>query len=157
PCGLPPRRHQRGARSEDPRRERPPDPSCDNHARRRAEGRRRHRRRRKMSILVGKDTKLIVQGITGSAGSFHTQQMIEYDTSIVAGGTRGRGGESFEHAASVGTIRVPVFDTVAQAVEATDANATVIFVPPPGAADAILEAFDAGVALVVCITEGVPV
>jgi succinyl-CoA synthetase alpha subunit len=103
-----------------------------------------------MSILVGKDTRLLVQGITGSAGAFHAKQMIEYGTRVVAGVTPGRGGERFEGA-------VPVFDTVAQAVKASGANATVIFVPPPGAADAILEAFDAGLELVVCITEGVPV
>jgi succinyl-CoA synthetase alpha subunit len=103
-----------------------------------------------MSVLVGKDTRLLVQGITGSAGGFHAKQMIEYGTQVVAGVTPGRGGETFES-------RVPVFDTVAQAVKATGANASCIFVPPPGAADAILEAFDAGLALVVCITEGIPV
>jgi succinyl-CoA synthetase alpha subunit len=103
-----------------------------------------------MSVLVGKDTRLLVQGITGSAGGFHARQMIEYGTRVVAGVTPGRGGEKFE-----GTV--PVFDTVADAVKGTGANATVIFVPPPGAADAILEAFDAGLELVVCITEGVPV
>jgi succinyl-CoA synthetase alpha subunit len=103
-----------------------------------------------MSVLVGKDTKLIVQGMTGSAGGFHSKQMLEYGTQVVAGVTPGRGGEMFEG-------RVPVFDTVAQAVAATGANATCIFVPPPGAADAILEGFDAGLGLVVCITEGIPV
>jgi succinyl-CoA synthetase alpha subunit len=103
-----------------------------------------------MSVLVGKDTRLLVQGITGSAGGFHAKQMIEYGTQVVAGVTPGRGGETFEG-------KVPVYDTVAQAVKATGANATVIFVPPPGAADAILEAFDAGLALVTCITEGIPV
>jgi succinyl-CoA synthetase alpha subunit len=103
-----------------------------------------------MSVLVGKDTRLLVQGITGSAGGFHAKQMIDYGTRVVAGVTPGRGGEKFESA-------VPVFDTVASAVKATGANASVIFVPPPGAADAILEAFDTGLELVVCITEGVPV
>ncbi|MDF2693608.1 MAG: Succinyl-CoA ligase [ADP-forming] alpha chain [Labilithrix sp.] len=103
-----------------------------------------------MSILVGKDTKLIVQGITGGAGSFHAKQMIDYGTNVVGGVTPTRGGEKFEG-------KVPVFDTVDQAVKATGANASVIFVPPPGAADAILEAFDAGVELVICITEGIPV
>ena len=103
-----------------------------------------------MSVLVGKDTRLLVQGITGSAGGFHSKQMLEYGTQVVAGVTPGRGGEKFEG-------KVPVFDTVAQAVKATGANASCIFVPPPGAADAILEAFDAGIALVVCITEGIPV
>jgi succinyl-CoA synthetase alpha subunit len=105
-----------------------------------------------MSILVGKDTRLLVQGITGSAGAFHAKQMIDYGTQVVAGVTPGRGGETFD-----GGKGVPVFDTVASAVKATGANTSVIFVPPPGAADAILEAFDAGIALVVCITEGVPV
>ena len=103
-----------------------------------------------MSILVGKETRLIVQGITGSAGSFHAKQMIEYGTQVVGGVTPGRGGEMFEG-------KAPVFDTVAKAVRETGANATVIFVPPPGAADSILEAFDAGIELVVCITEGIPV
>ena len=103
-----------------------------------------------MSVLVGKDTRLLVQGITGSAGGFHSKQMLEYGTQVVGGVTPGRGGEKFEG-------KVPVFDTVAAAVKATGANASCIFVPPPGAADAILEAFDAGVALVVCITEGIPV
>jgi succinyl-CoA synthetase alpha subunit len=103
-----------------------------------------------MSVLVGKDTKLVVQGMTGSAGAFHSKQMLDYGTQVVAGVTPGRGGEKFEG-------RVPVFDTVAQAVAATGANATCIFVPPPGAADAILEGFDAGLALVICITEGIPV
>src|ERR1700722_9368222 len=103
-----------------------------------------------MSVLVGKDTRLVVQGMTGSAGGFHSKQMLEYGTQVVAGVTPGRGGEKFEG-------KVPVFDTVAEAVKATGANATCIFVPPPGAADAILEAFDAGLELVVCITEGIPV
>ena len=103
-----------------------------------------------MSVLVDKNTKLLVQGITGSAGSFHAKQCMEYGTQVVAGVTPGRGGEKFEG-------KVPVFDTVKQAVKATGANASVIFVPPPGAADAILEAFDAEIPLVVCITEGIPV
>jgi succinyl-CoA synthetase alpha subunit len=103
-----------------------------------------------MSVLVGKDTRLLVQGITGSAGGFHAKQMLEYGTQVVAGVTPGRGGEKVDG-------KVPVFDTVAQAVKVTGANASCIFVPPPGAADAILEAFDAGLALVVCITEGIPV
>ena len=102
-----------------------------------------------MSVLVGKNTKLLVQGITGSAGSFHAKMCMEYGTQVVGGVTPGRGGETFEG-------KVPVFDTVKQAVAKTGANATVIFVPPPGAADAILEAFDAGVELVICITEGIP-
>lgn len=102
-----------------------------------------------MSILVGKNTKLLVQGITGSAGGFHAKQCMAYGTQVVAGVTPGRGGEMFEGS-------VPVFNTVKEAVKATGANASVIFVPPPGAADAILEGFDAGLELVVCITEGIP-
>ena len=103
-----------------------------------------------MSILVNKDTRVVCQGITGSAGSFHSRQMLAYGTSLVAGVTPGKGGTRFED-------KVPVFDTLAQAVRETRANATVIFVPPPFAADAILEAVDAGVPLAVCITEGIPI
>jgi succinyl-CoA synthetase alpha subunit len=101
-----------------------------------------------MSVLVGKDTKLIVQGITGSAGTFHAKQMREYGTNVVGGVTPGKGGVVHEGFA--------VFDTVADAVKKTGANATVIYVPPPGAADAILEAAQAGIAVIVCITEGIP-
>ena len=101
-----------------------------------------------MAVLVGKQTKLIVQGITGSAGTFHAKQMREYGTNVVGGVTPGKGGTTHEG--------FPVFDTVADAVEKTGANATVIYVPPPGAADAILEAADAGIPVVVCITEGIP-
>ncbi len=103
-----------------------------------------------MSILVNKSTRIVVQGITGSAGSFHAKQCMEYGSQIVAGSTPGRGGTMFEG-------KVPVFNTLSHAVRETNANTSMIFVPPPGAADAILEAFDAGVALVVCITEGIPV
>ncbi|MDQ2669001.1 MAG: succinate--CoA ligase subunit alpha [Gemmatimonadota bacterium] len=103
-----------------------------------------------MSIFIGKDTKLVVQGITGRDGSFHTKQMLEYGTRVVAGVTPGKGGQTFES-------RVPVFDTVAEAVAQTGANTSVIYVPPAGAAGAIYEAADAGIALIVCITEGVPV
>lgn len=102
-----------------------------------------------MSILVDKDTRLIVQGITGSEGTFHTKQMIEYGTNIVGGVTPGKGGQTHEG--------VPVFNTVAEAVEQTGANASVIYVPPAFAADAIMEATAAGLPLVVCITEGIPV
>ena len=101
-----------------------------------------------MSILVGKQTKVLVQGLTGSAGTFHAKQMREYGTQIVGGVTPGKGGQVHEGFA--------VFDTVADAVAKTGANATVIYVPPPGAADAILEAAAAGIDLVVCITEGIP-
>jgi succinyl-CoA synthetase alpha subunit len=103
-----------------------------------------------MSVLVGKDTRLLIQGITGSAGGFHAKQMIDYGTKVVAGVTPGRGGQKFED-------KVPVFDTVAEAVKQTSANAAVIYVPPPFAADAILEAATAGIPLVVAITEGIPV
>jgi succinyl-CoA synthetase alpha subunit len=103
-----------------------------------------------MSILVNRSSRVLVQGITGGAGSFHTRQCIEYGTQVVAGVTPGRGGEKFDG-------QVPVFDTVAEAVEKTGADVSLIFVPPPGAADAILEAADAGCPLVICITEGIPV
>ena len=103
-----------------------------------------------MSIFVDGSTRVVVQGITGSAGRFHAEQMLEYGTQLVAGVTPGRGGTRFAE-------RVPVFDTVGEAVQETRANASVIFVPPPFAADAILEAADAGVSLVVVITEGIPV
>jgi len=103
-----------------------------------------------VSIWIGKDTRLVVQGITGREGSFHARQMIEYGTNVVAGVTPGKGGQQFDGA-------VPVFHTVAEAVAATGANVSVIYVPPAMAAGAIQEASDAGIALVVCITEGVPV
>lgn len=103
-----------------------------------------------MSILVDKSTKLICQGITGSAGAFHTKGCLEYGTQVVGGVTPGKGGQKDENG-------LPIFNTVAQAVEQTGANATMIFVPPPFAADAILEAADAGIAMVVCITEHIPV
>src|SRR5690348_4714925 len=111
-----------------------------------------------MSVLVGKDTKVIFQGITGSAGSFHASQCIAYGTTVVAGQTPNRGGQVFEADGPGGAkVKVPVFDTVSDAVKQTGANTSCIFVPPLGAADAILEAFDAGIELVVCITEGIPV
>ena len=104
-----------------------------------------------MSILIDKDSKVVVQGITGSEGTFHSQQMIEYGTNIVAGVTPGKGGLDAVDG------KVPVFNSVEEAVEETNANVSIIFVPPPFAADAIIEASDANVELVVCITEGVPV
>lgn len=102
-----------------------------------------------MSILVNNDTRLIVQGITGREGGFHTEQMIEYGTNVVAGVTPGRGGQE--------VFGVPVFNTVKEAVRETEANASIIFVPAAFAADAILEAADSGVELVIAITEGIPV
>jgi succinyl-CoA synthetase alpha subunit len=103
-----------------------------------------------MSIFVDRNTRVIVQGITGSAGSFHAEQMLEYGTKVVAGVTPGRGGTRFHN-------RVPVFHTVEQAVRETGANASIIFVPPPFAADSIIEAADAGVEFICTITEGIPV
>ena len=102
-----------------------------------------------MSILVNKDTKVICQGITGSSGGFHTRNCIEYGTKIVGGVTPGKGGQTAEG--------VPVFDTCMEAVEQTGADATMIFVPPPFAADSILEAIDAGIKVICAITEGIPV
>src|SRR5271169_5405793 len=110
-----------------------------------------------MSILVGKSTRLLVQGITGGEGSFHTKQMLEYGTNVVAGVTPGKGGTAYAGNEKDKFKReVPVFDTVAEAIRKTSANASVIFVPAAFAADAILEAGSAGIGLIVCITEGVP-
>jgi succinyl-CoA synthetase alpha subunit len=103
-----------------------------------------------VSIFIDKSTRLLVQGITGRDGSFHTKQMIEYGSQVVGGVTPGKGGQKFEG-------KVPIFNTVAEAVKATGANTTVIYVPPMFAADAMMEAADAGVPYIVCITEGVPV
>ncbi|HOY44016.1 MAG TPA: succinate--CoA ligase subunit alpha [bacterium] len=103
-----------------------------------------------MSILVDKKTRVVVQGITGGEGSFHAAQMIEYGTQVVAGVTPGKGGQLFEK-------RVPIYDTLAEAVREQKADASIVFVPAPFAADAVMEAADAGVILVVCITEGIPV
>src|ERR671935_2707661 len=103
-----------------------------------------------MSVLVDKDTRLLVQGITGSAGAFHTRQCIDYGTNVVAGVTPGKGGQMFDG-------KIPVFDTVWEAKQQTGCNASMIFVPAAAAADSILEAADADLDLVVCITEGIPV
>ncbi|MBV9619022.1 MAG: succinate--CoA ligase subunit alpha [Verrucomicrobia bacterium] len=103
-----------------------------------------------MSILVGKDTRLVVQGITGSAGAFHTRQCAEYGTNVVAGVTPGKGGQKFDD-------KIPVFDTVWEAKQKTNCNVSMVFVPAAFAADSILEAVDADLDLVVCITEGIPV
>jgi succinyl-CoA synthetase alpha subunit len=103
-----------------------------------------------MSILVNKNTRLLVQGITGSSGAFHTRGCLDYGTHVVAGVTPGRGGQTFDS-------KIPIFDTVGEARKQTGCNATMIFVPAPFAADAILEAADAGIELIVCITEGIPV
>ncbi|KAA3617849.1 MAG: succinate--CoA ligase subunit alpha [Calditrichaeota bacterium] len=102
-----------------------------------------------MSVLLTENTKILVQGITGAEGSFHTQQMMEYNTNVVAGVTPGKGGQKFNET-------VPVFNTVKEAASETGANASVIFVPPPFAADAIMEAAEAGLGLIICITEGIP-
>lgn len=101
-----------------------------------------------MSILVDSDTRVVVQGFTGSEGSFHAEQMIEYGTNVVAGVTPGKGGQTH--------LDRPVYDTVAEAVENDDANTSIIFVPPPFAADAIQEAAEAGIEVIMCITEGIP-
>ena len=103
-----------------------------------------------MAVLVDKSTRLVVQGITGSAGGFHARQCIEYGTNVVAGVTPGKGGQRFDN-------KVPVFDTVEEARRETACNVSMIFVPAPAAADSILEAVDGGVELIVCITEGIPV
>lgn len=102
-----------------------------------------------MSIIVNKNSRIVVQGITGKEGTFHTNQMLEYGSNVVAGVTPGKGGQKFEE-------KIPIFNTVKEAVETTGANVSVLFVPPPFAPDAIYEAADAGVETVVCITEGIP-
>src|SRR5690606_32012064 len=108
---------------------------------------------KKMSILINSDTKIMVQGITGAFGGKHAQLSIDYGTQVVAGVTPGKGGQFFEHAG----VKVPIFNTVAEAAKATGATVSTIFVPPPFAGDAILECVDAGLDLAVCITEGIPI
>ena len=103
-----------------------------------------------MAILIDKNTRVLCQGITGKSGAFHCQQMMNYGTNLVAGAVPGKGGQLFENS-------VPIFDSVGEAMEETGANASVIFVPPPFAADSIMEAVDAGMELIICITEGIPV
>jgi len=111
-----------------------------------------------MSVLIGKDTKIVFQGITGSAGSFHAGQCMKYGSNVVSGCTPNRGGETFKGEGPDGkAINVPVYNTVSESVKETGANTSCIFVPPLGAADAILESMDAGIDLIVCITEGIPV
>ena len=102
-----------------------------------------------MAVLVDENTRVICQGFTGGQGTFHSEQAIAYGTKMVGGVTPGKGGQTFEN--------VPIFNTVCDAVQESEANASVIFVPPPFAADAIMEASEAGIKLVVCITEGIPV
>lgn len=106
-----------------------------------------------MSILINKATRVLVQGATGREGLFHTQQMLEYGTNVVAGVTPGKGGQTIEHAGK----SVPVFNTVKEAAQETQADVSIIFVPPPFGSDAVLEAVDAGVKGIVCITEGIPI
>lgn len=111
-----------------------------------------------MSVLVNKDSKVLVQGITGGEGTFHTSQMLQYGTDVVGGVTPGKGGSTYSGKGDdMFTRPLPVFNTVRDAVEATQANVSIIFVPAPMAADAILEAIDAGIGVIICITEGVPV
>jgi succinyl-CoA synthetase alpha subunit len=111
-----------------------------------------------MSVLVNKDSRVLVQGITGGEGTFHSSQMIEYGTNIVAGVTPGKGGTDYSGKGEGAFSRpVPVFNTVKEAVKETQANVSIIFVPPPFAADAILESIDADMPLIICITEGIPV
>src|SRR6185503_14087173 len=144
------RRHQRRARQEDARREQAQHRRSGRHGRR-CEESRRGCRRCAMSVLVGYNTKLVVQGMSGSAGAFHAKQMVDYGTNVVAGVTPGKGGSKV-----AGLEQVPMYDTVEEAVRLRGANTTVIYVPPPFAADSILEAAAAGIRMVIAITEGIP-
>src|SRR5665647_62541 len=141
-------RHQRRRGPRDPRRARLRRDA--RHGRCRPESRRAGEGRCEVSIYIDKSSRVLIQGITGRDGSFHARQMREYGTAVVAGVTPGKGGQKFDG-------EVPIFNTVADAVEETKANVSVIYVPPPFAADAMMEAAAAGVKLIVCITEGVPV
>src|SRR4029077_7772442 len=125
----------------------------DRHGRWRPEGRQgRTGRQALVSVLVGFNTRLVVQGMSGSAGAFHAKQMVEYGTNVVAGVVPGKGGSKV-----AGLEQIPMYDTVEEAVKLRGANATVVYVPPPFAADSILEAAAAGIQLIVAITEGIPV
>src|SRR5207245_7558448 len=148
-AGRAPRRHQRGAGKRDRCRV-----GAQRHSRRRprrcgAEDRQCREGRSLMSVLIDKNTKVICQGFTGKNGTFHSEQAMAYGTKLVGGTSPGKGGSLH--------LGLPVFDTVAEAREKTGADASVIYVPPPGAADAICEAIDAEMPLIVCITEGIPV
>src|SRR5207344_1404341 len=143
------RRHERGHGTRDAGAQRAGHHTGNGSYRRGEEGRDARRGQKVMSILVNKNTKVICQGFTGQQGTFHSEHSIKYGTRMVGGVTPGRGGDKH--------LNLPVFDTVADAVKNTGATASVIYVPAPFAADAILEAADAGIELVVCITEGIPI
>ena len=155
PLVCPARRNERGGREEDAGRSEPQSGGGGHDVGRGEEGGRSRREGRTMSVLVGKSSRVVVQGLTGKEGSFHADQCLAYGTNVVGGVTPGKGGTTWKGETS--GKEVPVFDTVAQAVAGTGANVSLIFVPPAFAADAILEAADAKVPLIVAITEGIPV